>query len=278
MNEIEKTGSTGHFWKECGEGDPVLLLHGNPGSHEDLMPLARKVAEAGFRAVVPDRPGHGRSPGAPSLTGGPLVGILREACGGSAFVFGHSIGAWCALRLALESPGGVRGLLLSSPFVFPASGEKPSGLPALAEKPLIGGLLRALLPTLAKGKVSAHAARTIEPDPVDPAQLAQLVARGSTSKELLAVMTDKNDFLNRPLSPSALSRVNAPTLLVLAGADRVADPIVHSQQLARALKGVEKVTLENAPHDLPLRRPGPLADLVVKFLKEKAGGTEDVRC
>lgn len=274
MNEIEKTGLAGQFWMECGEGEPVLLLHGNPGSHADLMPLARKVAEAGFRAVVPDRPGHGRSPGAPSLTGGPLVGLLREACGGRAFVFGYSIGAWCALRLALECAGGVRGLLLASPYVFPTAGEKPSGLPALAEKPLIGGLVRALLPSLAKGKITAHARRTIEPDPVDPAALGNLVAYGSTLKELLAVMTDKNDFLNRPLSPSALARVNAPTLLVLAGADRVADPIVHAQQLSRALKGVEKVTLEGAPHDLPGRRAGPLADLVVKFLKEKTAGSE----
>lgn len=270
MNEIERTGATGQFWMECGEGDPVLLLHGNPGSHEDLMPLARRIAQAGFRAVVPDRPGHGRSPAAPSLTGGPLISILREACGGKAFVFGYSIGAWCALRLALECADGVRGLLLAAPYVFPSPGEKPSGLPALAANPLLGGMIRALLPALAKGKIAAHAKRTIEPDPVDPAALAALVARNGTVKEILAAMTDKNDFLNRPLSPSALARVKAPALLVFAGQDRVADPAVHVRPLERALQGVEKITLDSAPHDLPGRRAEPLAARVIEFLKKHA--------
>src|SRR5688572_8896730 len=46
-----------------GDGPTVMLLHGWGGSVVDMMPAATAFACAGYRAVLFDMPGHGRSPG-----------------------------------------------------------------------------------------------------------------------------------------------------------------------------------------------------------------------
>ena len=42
-----------------GEGDPVILLHGNGGSHEDLSLITEQLAAAGYRAYAVDSRGQG---------------------------------------------------------------------------------------------------------------------------------------------------------------------------------------------------------------------------
>src|SRR4051812_50094927 len=54
-----------------GEGDPVLLLHGQPGSGSDWVPVIRELRRRGVPLLVPDRPGYG-------LTGGPAGGVFQK--------------------------------------------------------------------------------------------------------------------------------------------------------------------------------------------------------
>ncbi|WP_329139935.1 alpha/beta hydrolase [Streptomyces sp. NBC_01476] len=49
------------FYKDWGTGQPVVFSHGWPLNGDAWDPQARLVAENGFRAVVHDRRGHGRS-------------------------------------------------------------------------------------------------------------------------------------------------------------------------------------------------------------------------
>ena len=49
------------FYKDWGEGQPVLFSHGWPLNGDAWDPQARLMASNGFRAVVHDRRGHGRS-------------------------------------------------------------------------------------------------------------------------------------------------------------------------------------------------------------------------
>ncbi len=41
-----------------GDGPPVLVIHGSPGGYDQGLALARFVIDAGFRAIVPSRPGY----------------------------------------------------------------------------------------------------------------------------------------------------------------------------------------------------------------------------
>ena len=45
-----------------GSGVPVVLVHGSLAIGAEEWQAQRPLADAGFRLVVPDRRGHGRSP------------------------------------------------------------------------------------------------------------------------------------------------------------------------------------------------------------------------
>jgi len=49
------------YYKDWGEGRPVVLIHGWPLSSDTFDDAAVALAEQGFRAIAPDRRGFGRS-------------------------------------------------------------------------------------------------------------------------------------------------------------------------------------------------------------------------
>ena len=49
------------YYKDWGQGRPVVLMHGWPLSGDTFDPTALALAENGYRAIVPDRRGFGRS-------------------------------------------------------------------------------------------------------------------------------------------------------------------------------------------------------------------------
>ena len=105
-----------------GDGPPAMLLHGWGGSASDMLPLAWAFARAGWRAVVFDMPGHGRSPARESS----LVEFLRAmrlvagALGDPEVIVGHSFGGAAAVFGITELGLPVRAAVLFSPAPGPA--------------------------------------------------------------------------------------------------------------------------------------------------------------
>lgn len=54
--------------QELGDGDPVLFIHGGANSGTGFAPLAKRLADAGRRCMLVDRPGNGLSPPAAPKT------------------------------------------------------------------------------------------------------------------------------------------------------------------------------------------------------------------
>jgi pimeloyl-ACP methyl ester carboxylesterase len=96
------------------DGKSVLLIHGSTemGVHDfcEASDLAKRLAEAGYRVVIPDCPGHGRSVVERNTDGSvvysfarmaeQLAALLVELGVGNANVIGHSNGGTVALYLA----------------------------------------------------------------------------------------------------------------------------------------------------------------------------------
>ena len=105
-----------------GAGPTAMLLHGWGGSATDMIPAAHAFARAGWRAVVFDMPGHGRSPGRESS----LVQFLRAmravagALGTPDVIVGHSFGGAAAVFGITELGMSVRAAVLFSPAPGPA--------------------------------------------------------------------------------------------------------------------------------------------------------------
>lgn len=105
------------FSHHAGAGVGVLLCHGFTSGPASMMPLARRLAEAGLDVEVPCLSGHGtRWQDLVPLTAEDWLGdlqapleLLQARCA-AVFVMGLSMGGTLALRLAQLDPG-IRGVV-----------------------------------------------------------------------------------------------------------------------------------------------------------------------
>lgn len=61
MSFISATDGTQLYYKDWGQGRPVVFSHGWPLNSDAWDNQLKAVADAGFRGVAHDRRGHGRS-------------------------------------------------------------------------------------------------------------------------------------------------------------------------------------------------------------------------
>lgn len=109
---------------DIGEGAPVLWLHGSgPGASgwSNFHPNARTLAEAGYRSVLLDILGYGRSSKPTDVDytfdvlGGAVIAALDALGLDRVHLVGNSMGGALALWLALEHPDRVGKLVLMAP-------------------------------------------------------------------------------------------------------------------------------------------------------------------
>ncbi|GAB6091493.1 alpha/beta fold hydrolase [Spirochaeta dissipatitropha] len=111
-----------------GQGRPVVFLHGLFGSGENLLGLARRLP-AGFKAILADLPGHGKSSESADLSYETISDILVDGLSLTepAIFVGHSMGGKAAMMTALRHPEQVASLAVLdiAPVTYP---EKHLGI------------------------------------------------------------------------------------------------------------------------------------------------------
>lgn len=117
------------FVADAGDGPPIVLLHGLTASHRYVVMGSKALARAGHRVIAYDARGHGASAPADVYAYPELAADLRDLLDRHglerAVLAGASMGAHTALRLALDAPGRVAGLVVITPAAHPGS---PPGL------------------------------------------------------------------------------------------------------------------------------------------------------
>lgn len=118
-----------------GEGSPVVLLHGLTAARRHVVMGSSGLGRAGHRVVSYDARGHGSSSAAPAAgaygyaeLAGDLVALLDELEIARATFAGVSMGAHTCLRLALEGPERVAGLVVITPAFDPLEYAAPARL------------------------------------------------------------------------------------------------------------------------------------------------------
>jgi pimeloyl-ACP methyl ester carboxylesterase len=105
--------------EDTGQGPPLLLLHGLTATRRYVLQGSRLLAREGFRLVSYDARAHGESdPGDGyeySDLAADLLSVLRDRHIERAVLVGHSMGAATAIRVALERPELVSGLVQITP-------------------------------------------------------------------------------------------------------------------------------------------------------------------
>ena len=247
-------------WGEAGP--TIVMVHGGAqGSSvggERHFSRQRDLAARGFCVVVPDRPGHGRSPapGRPDdaeLDGEWIAGLL----GDGAHLVGHSFGGACAVSAAARRPGAVRSLTLIEPAMFALVLRD-----ARVRRFLARYLLARLLAFSAAARVQAiDRVMHIPPEiggAKDPRELARMAAG------MAALRLPSTASLTSGLA--AVRRHHIP-LLVVTGGWTPAFTAVGDEVAARG--GGEHVIIES-PHHFPQLVSDAFNDLVAASI-ERAG-------
>lgn len=103
------------YYKELGEGQPLLILHGLFGSSDNWHTLGRALSQK-FRVVIPDLRNHGQSPQSEDWSYEIMANDILDLCEKQGltniYLAGHSMGGKTALQLSQLKPGLVKKLMV----------------------------------------------------------------------------------------------------------------------------------------------------------------------
>lgn len=254
MPTIAIQGQHVHY-REWGSGSRVLLmLHGWPAQSSDYAELAPKLAQAGWRVIVPDLPGWGETPPPQKAWG--VTDYMRwvqafvEALKLPPFVlFGHSFGGRVSIKYVLQYPYQVRGLILCA-----AAGIRPN--PYTIKRRMLKGTA-----VVGNAFFSIPGLRVLAPF------ARKLLYRAAGSYDYMRAQGVMKEtivkVLAEDLSP-LLAEIRHETLL-LWGSDDTATPLAHAQEMAKHIPHATLHVFEGAKHNLPKLIPGPLAEQILAF-------------
>jgi pimeloyl-ACP methyl ester carboxylesterase len=103
------------FIETWGTGTPVVLVHGSLATGQGEWEAQRPLAEEGYRLLVPDRRGYGRSPAAQGEDFLRDADDIADLMGDGAHLVGHSYGGLGAMIAAARRPEATLSLALLEP-------------------------------------------------------------------------------------------------------------------------------------------------------------------
>ena len=209
----------------------ILVVHGlgeHSGRHAST---AAVLAGAGFAVHAIDYRGHGRSEGrrvhvddvddyVADVQAG-LTEARRRSPGVSVFLLGHSQGGLVGLKLALDHPAAVDGLVVTSPFLAVHPASRPSSAVRAMARVLLRVAPRLPMPTKIDVTLLSRDTTVGEAYARDP-----LVSHAASAGWLRAIGHAQREVRARA------RELSVPTLLMASGSDRLVDPEV-TRQFAR---------------------------------------------
>jgi pimeloyl-ACP methyl ester carboxylesterase len=225
-----------------GAGDPVVLLHGGLGHGGNWSYQVPALVASGYRAIVIDSRGHGRStrdarPYSYELMGSDVLAVMDALNIERAHIVGWSDGAIVAMILAMQAPERIAGV-----FFFGANMD------------LSGTKNFEFNPDSALGRCFARHAKDYE-------------RLSSTPGDFLAFSQAVDAMMaTQPNAGAAeLSRVSVPVAIVIAERDEFIKR-EHAEYLARTIPNAELHILPGVSHFAPLQRPALFNQTMLAFL------------
>jgi 3-oxoadipate enol-lactonase len=258
---VRNVRANGIAWREAGNGEPVLLLHGLGGSRTSWDPQLIGLADRA-RAMAWDLPGYGESPALRSaLTFETLAAAVVRWAGilnlTSFHLVGHSLGGMIAQYVAALHPDRVRTLtLLSTSPKFGLDGTEPDAWRAARLAPLDAGQQPADFADV----VLRRLARADTDDAVIASQVSAMSRIPADGLRRVIDVLVTHD------SRAVLADITAPTV-VAVGADDDGTPLAYARALVDAIPGARLSVIDGAAHLLPAEAPNAVTALIAAQLK-----------
>ncbi len=257
---------------EDGDGPPVVLLHGQPGSARSWSPVFADLA-TDHRVVAPDRPGYGASPDpAHGLAGNARIvaELLDDRATGPAAVVAHSWSGGAAVLLAAGRPDLVASLVLVGAA---CTADSLDGIDRLLVVPWVGDALTVaglvglgeVLPRLRRltGRLPDRVRDQVAVALPDEAVLGR--RPGSLDRQRRTFSLEQRALLHElPAVEAALPRLTVPTAVVAGEWDLVVRPS-SAETLAAAVPGAELVLVPRAGHFVARDAPDALCAVVRRY-------------
>jgi len=229
------------WYATYGSGLPVILLHGGLGHSGNWGYQVPVLLRSGYRAVLIDSRGHGRStrdarPFTYELMASDVSAVMDALHFEKVGLVGWSDGACTALTLASRAPTRVAGVL------FFACNMDPSGTKQITE---FTPILRRCIGRHAKD----YAQLSATPDQFD----------GFSDAVGLMQKTQPN------YSANDLAEISVPVVIVHSEHDEFIKR-EHAECLARNIPNAELVHLQGVSHFAPLQRPEQFNIAMLAFL------------
>ena len=255
-----KDVSSVHVTRWGHSGPAVLLVHGSAqgsarGGDRHFSGQER-LAERGWHFVVPDRPGHGRSPAPGRPDDAEADGeLIAELLGDSAHLVGHSFGGCVALAAAARRPSAVRSLTLIEPGMQKVAVSAPE---------VRRFVLRLMATILLSFSGAARAKRFSELVRIPPEVGGGLDSEEMTrvGRALAKMRIPSKDTLERELA--IVKRERIPLLVVTGGWSPAFE--ATADQVA-ALGGGQRHVI-STPHHFPQLVSDKFNDLLASFMAE----------
>jgi pimeloyl-ACP methyl ester carboxylesterase len=230
------------WYATYGSGPPVVMLHGGLGHSGNWGYQVPALLDAGYRPVLIDGRGHGRStrdsrPYTYELMAADVLAVMDVLDVPRAAFIGWSDGACIALILAMQNPARAAGV-----FFFGCNMD-PSGVKEFVPNPIIGRCFH----------------RHME-------DYARLSATPDEFQEFSAAVglmqrTQPNS------SAQELAEIRVPVAIVHSEHDEFIKR-EHAEYLARTIPGAVLVDLPDVSHFAPLQRPDEFNHAMLSFLTD----------
>ena len=229
------------WYATFGSGSPVILLHGGNGHSGNWGNQVPALVASGYRAVLIDSRGHGRStrdaqPFTYELMASDVLAVMDALHLEKAVVVGWSDGACIAMILGMKAPARIAGV-----FFFGCNMD-PSGVNQITE-----------LSPILRRCINRHAK--------DYARLSTTPDKFKEFTEAVGLMmrTQPNYFADD------LAGIRVPVVIVQSEHDEFIKH-EHAEYLAQSIPGADLVLLEGVSHFAPLQRPEQFNAAVLAFL------------
>lgn len=232
------------WYSSHGSGIPVILLHGGLGNSGNWGYQVPVLLSAGYRVVLMDSRGHGRStrderPFSYTLMASDVSAVMDANHLEKASLIGWSDGACTALVLASKEPARVKDV-----FFFGCNMD-PSGTKEFVFTPTIGRCLNR--------HKQDYASLSATPDQFD--NFSEAVG--------LMQRTQPN------YSAQDLARISVPVTVAHSEHDEFIKR-EHAEYLARSIPNSEFVFLPGVSHFAPLQRPELFNGAILTFLNKSS--------
>ena len=231
------------WYAAYGSGSPLILLHGGLGHSGNWGYQVPALVGSGYRAVLIDSRGHGRStrdarPFSYELMASDVLAVMDALHLEKAGLVGWSDGACTALILAAKAPSRITGV-----FFF-ACNMHPSGDKVVEASPTLNRCF------------GRHAK--------DYAQLSDTPERFKdfVADVTLMQQTEPN------YSAHDLAKIAVPVVIVQSEHDEFIKR-EHAEYLARAIPDAELVVLNGVSHFAPLQRPEQFNTAMLEFAAQR---------